>query len=184
MTHYTEIQIKPDAEMRENVLLNKVYTKLHKALFDLKATDIGVSFPQVDTRLGKILRIHATKARLHELQDQYWLGGLSGYCDVSDIRLIPETDVKYRTVSRVQSLMTQAKLRRLIKRNNLSDEDIKAYKAKMFSQSLEEPYLELFSSTKKKLYRRYIKHGELKNSPTNGEFDQFGLSKNATIAWF
>jgi len=184
VNHYTEIKIKPDAEMRENVLLNKVYTKLHKALFDLKATDIGVSFPEVDIRLGKTLRIHGSLQRLEELQNLNWLGGLIGYCKVSDIKPIPENGVKYRTVSRVQSIMTPAKLRRLIKRNNLSDDDIKAYKAKMFSQSLDEPYLELFSNTRKKLYRRYIKHGELKNSPTNGEFDQFGLSKNATIAWF
>ena len=184
MNYYADINIKPDAEMRENVLLNKVYTKFHKALFDLKANDIGVSFPEVDTRLGKTIRIHSNKPRLEELQNIDWLGGLKGYCNVSGIKPIPETGVKYRTVSRVQSLMTQAKLRRKIKRNNLSEEDIKTYKAKMFSQSLDEPYLELFSSTKKKLYRRYIRHGELKNSPTNGDFDKFGLSKNATIAWF
>ena len=184
MNYYADIEIKPDAEMRENMLLNKVYTKFHKALDDFKATDIGVSFPEVDTRLGKTLRIHGSQQRLEELQNIDWLGGLCGYCNVSEINPIPETGVQYRTVSRVQSLMTQAKLRRLIKRNSLSDEDIKAYKAKMFSQSLDEPYLELFSATKKKLYRRYIKHGELKDSPTNGKFDQFGLSKYATIAWF
>ena len=34
MKHFIEIKIKPDAEMRENVLLNKVYTKFHKRLFD------------------------------------------------------------------------------------------------------------------------------------------------------
>lgn len=184
MNHYIDIKIKPDAEMRENVLLNKVYTKLHKALFDLKANDIGVCFPEVDIRLGKTIRIYSTKQRLEELQNIDWLGGLKGYCSVSGIKPIPETGVKYRIVSRVQSLMTQAKLRRKIKRNNLSNEDIKAYKAKMFLQSLDEPYLELISATSNKLYRRYIKHGELKDSPTNGEFDQFGLSKNATIAWF
>lgn len=184
MINYIDIKIKPDAEMRENVLLNKVYTKLHKALHDLKAIDIGVSFPEVNVKLGKVLRIQGSQSRLEELQDLNWLGGLIGYCDVSEIKEIPKVGVSYRTVSRVQSSMTQAKLRRLIKRNNLSDEDIKAYKAKMFLQSLDLPYLELFSTTRNKLYRRYIQHGELKNSSTNGKFDQFGLSKNATIAWF
>jgi len=42
MNYYTDIKINPDAEMRENVLLNKVYAKLHKALHTLKATDIGI----------------------------------------------------------------------------------------------------------------------------------------------
>lgn len=184
MINYIDIKIKPDAEMRENILLNKVYTKFHKALFDLKATDIGVSFPEVDIKLGKVLRIHGKADRLKELQNLNWLGGLSGYCHISDIKPIPETGVSYRTVSRVQSQMTPAKLRRLIKRKSITNEDVKAYKVKMFSQSLDEPYLELFSTTKNKLYRRYIKHGEAKSTPTNGEFDQFGLSKNATIAWF
>ncbi len=43
MDYYIDIKIKPDAEMRENVLLNKVYSKLHKALFSLKSSDIGVT---------------------------------------------------------------------------------------------------------------------------------------------
>ena len=46
MKHFIEIKIKPDAEMRENVLLNKVYTKFHKRLFDLKSSEIGISFPE------------------------------------------------------------------------------------------------------------------------------------------
>ncbi|MDC9727690.1 MAG: type I-F CRISPR-associated endoribonuclease Cas6/Csy4, partial [Candidatus Thioglobus sp.] len=56
MSYYLDVQIKPDAEMLENWLLNKVYTKLHKAIFDLNATDIGVSFPQVKVKLGCIIR--------------------------------------------------------------------------------------------------------------------------------
>lgn len=184
MNHYIDLNIKPDAEMRENVLLNKVVTKLHKALHDLKSTDIGISFPEVGKRLGKTLRIHGKADKIQELQSTNWLGGLIGYCDISEIKTVPETNVFYRTVSRVQPSMTQAKLRRLIKRKSISEEEIKAYKAKMFSQSLDEPYLELFSTTSKQLHRRYIKHGELKNSPVKGKFDQFGLSKNATIPWF
>jgi len=34
MNHHIDIKINPDAEMRENVLLNKVYTKFHKRLSD------------------------------------------------------------------------------------------------------------------------------------------------------
>ena len=184
MNYYIDISFQSDEEIPIYFVRNKVYTKLHKALCDLKASDIGVSFPEVDVKFGKVLRIHGTSDRLNELQYLNWLGGLNGYCDVSEIKPVPETGVYYRTVSRIQSSMTQAKLRRLIKRNNLSDDDIKAYKARMFAQSLDLPYLELFSTRRKKLYRRYLQHGELKNSPVKGNFDQFGLSKNATIAWF
>ena len=158
MKCFIELKINPDAEMRENVLLNKVITKLHKALCDLKSTDIGVSFPQVGKKLGQVVRLHGAQEKLQELQNLNWLGGLSGYCHISEIRQIPDK-VQYRNVSRVQSKMTPAKLRRLIKRGSISDEEVKAYKVKMFSQRLDYPYLELKSGSNNHLHRRYIKHG-------------------------
>ena len=73
MNFYIDIQIKPDAEMRENVLLNKVYSKLHKALYTLKANNIAVSFPKHKVLLGNIIRLHGTtEPRLSELQNQYF----------------------------------------------------------------------------------------------------------------
>jgi len=183
MKHYIDVQLKPDAEMRENVLLNKVYTKLHKALCTLKATDIGVSFPQYHVKLGDVVRIHGSDEKLVELQAMNWLGGLVGYCGVSDITPIP-AQVKFRTVSRKQSNMTVSKSRRLVKRGSLSPDEVKQYKAKMFSKGLDHPYLELESGSNGHKHRRYIQFGELLNVQVEGEFDQFGLSKVATVPWF
>lgn len=183
MNHYIDIQLKPDAEMRENVLLNKVYTKLHKALFDLKSSDIAVSFPKYDIRLGDVLRIHSSKLPLEELQNQNWLGGLSGYCDISPISKIPESS-SHRTISRIQTTMSAAKLRRLIKKGTISAADLKRYKAKMFAQSLDNPYLELESSSNGHQHRRFIEFGKIVTTPIHGQFDQFGLSKTATVPWF
>jgi CRISPR-associated endonuclease Csy4 len=183
MNNYIDIQIKPDAEMRENVLLNKVYTKLHKALSTLKATDIGVSFPNYRVKLGDVIRIHASEARLNELQATDWLGGLSGYCDMSAVMPVP-AEAKYRTVSRIQSNMTASKLRRLIKRGSITVQEANQYKAKMFSQGLDNPYLELESSSNGNKHRRYLQFSELKDMPVEGSFDNFGLSKVATVPWF
>jgi len=188
MKYYIEVLLKPDAEMRVNVLLNKVYTKLHKALCTLKATDIGVSFPQYHVKLGDVIRIHGSDDKLAELQAVSWLGGLAGYCAVSGITPIP-AQVKFRTVSRKQSNMTESKSRRLIKRGSLSPEDAKQYKAKMFAQGLDNPYLELESGSNGHKHRRYIQFGELLDDSVEGEFDQFGLSsrqqdKQATVPWF
>jgi len=36
----------PKKEIRENVLLNQVYTTFHKRLYDLKSDNIAVSFPE------------------------------------------------------------------------------------------------------------------------------------------
>jgi len=184
MDHYIDVTIKPDAEMRENVLLNKVYTKLHKALCTLQATDLGVSFPKYTVKLGKVLRIHGTSKRLMELQDLNWLGGLVGYCGKLFIQAIPEDGVSSRTVSRKQANMTMAKLRRLIRRGSIPESEIKKYKAKMFSQGIDNPYLELKSGSSGHKHRRYLSFGQLNGRLKNGHFDQFGFSKDATIPWF
>lgn len=183
MESYLDIKIVPDAEVPIYFIRNKIYTKLHKALSTLNTTDIGVSFPSYKVKLGSIIRIHATQNRLTELQALNWLGGLSGYCDVSEVQLVPD-DVSYRTVSRKQSNMTAAKLRRLIKRGTINAEEANQYKAKMFTKGLDNPYLELESSSNGNKHRRYLEFGEVLEKSVNGEFDQFGLSKTATIPWF
>ena len=183
MNYYVNILIKADAEMRENLLLNKVYSKLHKALSGLKSTDIGVSFPQYKIILGGVLRLHGGEAKLSDLQETEWLGGLKGYCNVSSIEPVP-SGAHYRTVFRKQSNMTEAKLRRLIKRGSISDSGLKVYRAKMFAQGLDNPYLELESSSNGHKHRRYIQFGDLSVEPVEGLFDQFGLSKTGTVPWF
>ena len=183
MDYYLDICTKPDAEMRQNLLLNMVYTKLHKELFDRKATDIGVSFPEYRVLLGGVIRLHSTQQKLQSLYESDWLGGLSGYCKLIGVRRVP-TDVKYRTISRVQSTMTESKLRRLVKRGSITDDDVREYRAKMFANGLDNPYLELQSISTGHKHRRYLAFGSLQEAPTAGEFDQFGLSKTATIPWF
>lgn len=183
MNSYIEITIKPDAEMRENVLLNKVYTKFHKALSTLKSDCIGVSFPSYQTKLGCVMRIHSHDAMLRDLTGLNWLGGLVGYCDMSEIQVVP-SGCEYRTISRIQSTMSQSKLKRLIKRGSISDEQVKSYKAKMFTKGLDNPYFELESGSNGHKHRRYLQFSEIKKAPVQGDFDQFGLSKTATVPWF
>ena len=183
MNKYIDIILQPDAEMRLNWLTNAIYTKLHKALFDNRSTTIGISFPNYKVTLGNVLRLHGNEPDLSNLMNKNWLGGMSGYCHVSDIQAVPDS-VQHRTVSRVQTNMSQSKLRRLIKRGSISEEEAKNYKARMFSQGLDNPYIELQSSSNGHKHRRYIQFGESKETPVAGEFDQFGLSKTATVPWF
>ncbi|EPJ47991.1 MAG: CRISPR-associated protein Cas6/Csy4, subtype I-F/YPEST [Osedax symbiont Rs1] len=184
MDSYIDIRINPDAEMRQNILLNKIFTKFHKVLCDLSANDIGVSFPEAKVLLGRLIRIHATASRLQELMATKWLGGLVGYCDCSDIKSIPNNTL-HRRISRWQHNMSGSHLRRLIKRGSIADDEIKAYKAKMFAvQMTELPFLELESNTNGNHHRRYFQMTESQQEAIKGEFDYFGLSKTATIAWF
>ena len=183
MTHYIDIKLIPNKEIRENVLLNQVYTTFHKRSYDLKSTDIAVSFPEYRLKLGKLFRIHGRKEALEKLNEKDWLGKYKAFCKVSDIIAIPEK-VQYRTVSRVQQNMTEAKLRRLIKRGTIPDEDIKKYRIKMLQGGLDNPYVELVSMSNSQRHRRFIEFGELQDTEIKGEFDLFGLSKVSTIPWF
>ncbi len=184
MNYYVDIQVQPDAEMRANVLMNTVYTKLHKTLHSLQVNDIGISFPQYKVTLGNILRIHGNKERLEKIQDLNWLGGMVGYCKVSEVLPVPQ-HVSYRTISRKQANLSKAKLRRLQKRGTLSSpEEVKGYKQAMFRNGLSNPYVELVSVSTGRTYRRYFEFGELLHMPMTGEFDFFGLSKHATVPWF
>ncbi len=183
MEKYIEITLSPDSAMRLNFLLNATYSKLHKALCDLGSTNIGVSFPKYKVTLGNVLRLHGNQSDLVALQQQNWLGGMAGYCNVSEVLPVPE-GVQFRRVSRKQANMTQAKLNRLLKRESITEDKAKQYRTKMFTKGLDNPYLELQSGSNGHKHRRYIEFGELQVSSVAGDFDQFGLSKTATVPWF
>jgi CRISPR-associated endonuclease Csy4 len=183
MDFYIDITIQPDVEMPINRLLNALYTKFHKALCDLKSTPLGISFPAYKILLGNKMRIHGSSVNLSELQRINWIGGLLGYCDVSEILSVP-IDCQYRTVGRKQTTMSQSKLNRLLKRGSITEQEIKQYRAKMFTRGLDNPYIEMDSGSSGHKHRRYLEFGELKQQPIIGQYDQFGLSKTATVPWF
>lgn len=183
MNRYLDIQILPDPEFKETVLMNAIYSKLHKALFDLHSTNIGVSFPHYNITLGNTLRLHGTDKVLENLQCLNWIASMSGHCKQSGIQPIP-ADAMFRTVSRKQTTMSTAKLKRLVERGSISEEEAKKYRTKMSTKVLENPYVELVSGSNGHKHRRYIELGPLLNSAVEGDFDQFALSKTATIPWF
>ena len=193
MDYYLDLKMSPDDEVPLYFIRNKIITKLHKVLHDQNQTSIGLSFPNYKVKLGDTIRLHGSQIDLQTLQDLNWLGGLSGYCEVSDILPVPENVEGYRTVSRIQPTMTLAKLKKRVEyqkaRGDLKTEkDVEAYKkqykAKMFAASLDNPYLELQSTSTGEHYRMFIEFGEIKSQPVKGEFNHFGLSKTATIPWF
>ena len=183
MEYYIDIELKPDGEMQESPLMNLVYSKLHKLFVELKTERIGVSFPKYKIKLGKVLRLHGDKNNLQNLQGLNWLGGIAGYCEISNVKNVP-TDVKYRTVARIRPNMSKSKLERLKRRGSITPDEGKIYKAKMFSQGLDNPYLDMISGSTGQRLRLFIHFGPLLDHPVSGVFDSYGLSKVATVPWF
>ena len=183
MNYYIDIKLILSKEIQENILLNQLYTNFHKRLYDLNKYSIGVSFPRYKLKLGNVFRIHGSKIDLEMLQKVDWVNELLKFCDVSEISLVPD-GVEYRIVSRIQTTMSQSKLRRLIKRGSIKEEDIKTYKAKLFQKSLGNPFVELISMSNGERHRRFIQFSDLSKNQIKGSFDLFGLSKTATVPWF
>ncbi|MFK3863381.1 type I-F CRISPR-associated endoribonuclease Cas6/Csy4 [Pseudoalteromonas rhizosphaerae] len=183
MDSYIELRLQPDAEMREAELSSKVFTKFHKALVALSTNQIGISFPQVNVKLGRLFRIHGNADLLHDLQGLNWLGPLLGYCQSSNILPVPE-QTQYRIISERRSNMSSAKLRRLITRGSINKDGEKRYKVKMLSQGFDNPYLDLFSSSTGQVHRKFFALSDIQAHSVDGEFDCYGLSKTATVPWF
>ncbi len=201
MVFYIDLKLLPDEEVPIFFIRNKVYTKLHKVIFDLSATDIGISFPYLEKakkddknemNFGEVIRIHSTKNRLNELQKLNWLGGLAGYCQVGEVFPVPDEVKGHQVISRIRQTMSMAKLSKKIAylqkkgylKDNEADSYKKQYKAKLFATGLDNPYLELQSVSTGSKYRLYIQFGELQQQAVIGEFNRFGLSKTATVPVF
>lgn len=186
MDHYINILIKDNANTYENEskLLNLVYTSFHKALVKLKSDQIGVSFPDYQFKLGRRLRIHGKETHLIELINLDEIKKLDDTIyEISEVTNIPGA-VKYRSISRIRTNMSKSKLQRLKKRGSITLNQERNYKAKMFSKSLTEPYLDLLSGSTGYIYRKFLHFGILVDYEVQGKFDSYGLSSTATIPWF
>lgn len=202
MNYYLDLTLLPDEEVPIFFIRNKVYAKLHKAIFDLSTSNIGASFPNLKKakksdknkmNFGEIIRIHSTQDRLNKLQNLNWLGGLSGYCKVGDILPVPDKIKGHQAISRIRQNMSLAKMQKKITHQKAkgylkTGDDINAYekqyKAEMFKTGLDNPYLELQSTSTNNKYRLYINFGALQKQLTVGKFNHFGLSKTATVPIF
>jgi CRISPR-associated endonuclease Csy4 len=168
MDFYVDIRVNNIQDM------NIKYSKLHKALFDLSADNIGVSFPSMNKNtLGNVMRIHGDKKALSVLKDifPYYL-----LCEIEDV----SPDAEYCIYRRVKMNMSQSKLRRLLKRGTITTNNTKKYIEKMNKGKLDIPYLEIKSNSTGQIYRRYISCIKC-NKNMNGLFDFFGMSETKTV---
>lgn len=185
MDHYIDILLKPSKKITENQSINFLYHRFHNVLARYQFDRVGVSFPKYKLKAGDIFRIHGDKDDLVNIDLTNCIGSMKDFFEIGSITPVPALVNGYRIVSRVRTNMSKSKLVRLKRRGaikNINEE--RAYKAKMFSQSLTAPYFDLESSSTGQKFRLFIKFGELMPEPVDGKFDTYGLSKVATVPWF
>ncbi|UKR54023.1 type I-F CRISPR-associated endoribonuclease Cas6/Csy4 [Xanthomonas fragariae] len=188
MEHYVDLQLRPDPELAPHQLLSGLYLRLHRALVQQQRQDIGVSFPRHDARkpsLGAHLRLHGQQTALQTLMANPWLHGMLDHLAVSAILAAP-TDTQHRHVTRVQAKSSPSRLRRRAMRRHGIDAETAAQRIPdAAAEQLPLPFVVLGSrSTGQASFPLFIRHGPLLSEPTNGSFNSYGLSQEATVPWF
>jgi len=187
-SHYVDIHLRPDPEVAPHQLMGSLYGRLHRALVQLDQQDIGVSFPEHDERkpsLGIHLRLHGSEASLRHLAESTWLHGIHDHVRIGASAPTPD-DSKHRIVSRVQAKSNVDRLRRrAMKRHGLSEEEASKRIPASAEDRLHLPFVTIGSrSTGQPAFPLFIRHGPLLEHASEWNFNAYGLSRQATVAWF
>lgn len=187
MDYYLEIRLLPDPEFPLSFLFGALYGKLHRALVTLESDDIGVSFPDYSLSpraLGNRLRLHGTETALSRLMAQDWLRGMADHVRCSEILPVPDA-VHYRTVARRQFKTSSERLRRRrMKRKGETHEQAVRAIPDSAEQTPNLPFVHMRSQSTDQHFVLFIEQGELRDQPKAGQFNTYGLSRQATVPWF
>jgi len=186
MDHYFEIHLLPDPEFRESVLMNVVFSKLHRALVEGGNGCVGVSFPHSKKTLGDILRLHGNAEDLRELVGMNWLKGLTDYTRISTISEIPEIH-QHCVVRRVQAKGNIERLyRRSVKKGWLTEEEAEAKKRECTGRenNLNHPFVSIKSSSTGQTFKLFVQQKKQVEKFQKGLFSKYGLSSATTVPWF
>lgn len=184
MDHYLEIRLLPDPEFPVNVLMNALFSKLHRGLVAYGGQDVGVSFPEhKHARLGQCLRLHGSTAALNALMACHWLTGMRDHCVTGVIQPVPESSI-YRIVRRIQAKSNPERLRRRrITRGATEQQALSAIPDHVVEYLLL-PFVTVTSRSTSQQFRLFIDHQPLLSQPIHGCFSAYGLSSSATVPWF
>lgn len=184
MESYQDIRLLPDPEFGTELLMAALFAKLHRALGQHAAGQVGVSFPRAGKTPGDTLRLHGSAAALAALNQHPWRKGVNDHIELGNINAVP-TGVKYRTVSRIQVKSNAERLRRRsVKKGWLTKEQALEHIPDSHSKSCSLPFIAVKSLSTNESFRLFILQGELRDSPTAGIFSSYGLSPTTTVPWF
>ncbi|WP_249978923.1 type I-F CRISPR-associated endoribonuclease Cas6/Csy4 [Vreelandella olivaria] len=189
MDHYIDIRLRPDPYFAPEMLMGALVNKLHRALFDLQATNVGICFPAhkhgVRARtLGNHLRLHSEQAQLQQLMSGEWLTGMRDHAQVNELLAVPD-NAQHINVARKQfNTGSPSRVKRYAKRHNISEEEAREIYAKVAGKCIELPFVTINSRSTQQRFSLFIEHGKLQEKPVVGPFNHYGLSPNATVPWF
>ena len=189
-THYIDITLLPDPEFCPAHLLGALVTKLHRALVQQQADDVGISFPQhvnapmAKRNLGSVLRLHGTQAALNQLMSLDWLRGMRDHTQANTVAAVPD-GAQHCLVQRRQFKTNAERLRRRrMRRKGETAEQATAAIPESVERKPNLPYVQLRSSSTGEPFCLFVEHGELQPIAMPGRFNSYGLSAGASVPWF
>lgn len=189
MDHYFDIRLRPDPDFPEAMLMGALYSKLHRALFDLDADDIGISLPDHKSGVrartpGDRLRLHGGKERLEQLMAMPWLTGMRDHVQLDAVQPVP-TEVSYRVVRRRQfNTGSPSRAKRYAKRHDIEIEAAQRVMEKPAERQIALPFVQVSSRSSGQRFALFIEHSKAQSQPAAGRFNHYGLSSEATVPWF
>jgi CRISPR-associated endonuclease Csy4 len=188
MKYYIGITLLPDAEIGLGFLWKKVFTQVHLALAERGGGSIGVSFPKYGDKvfpMGDALRLFAgNEEALEALKIDEWMTRLRDYVTISGIQKTPDTIQEYVLFSRKQvKTGKERQARRYAKRHQVDYEEALKHYDNMEEKILNLPFVMLQSLSSNQEMKLFV---EKRRSTTEkiGDFNSYGLSKEATVPWF
>lgn len=189
-TYYIDITLQPDPEFSHTHLLGALYAKLHRALVQLEATEIGVSFPLHTNEpgrprtLGNVLRLHGPQSALQQLMAMNWLKGMRDHVQLEELATAP-SGAPHRKVERRQFKTNADRLRRrrMVRKGETAEQAWAAIPDTV-ERAPNLPYVQLRSSSTGQSFCLFVEHGATLPSAGSGGFNTYGMSSGSTVPWF
>lgn len=187
MDYYLDIKLLPDPDFVPSMLMNALFSKLHRALVEHSELNVAVSFPEYSLAplgLGGCLRLHGKQDELAGLQNTNWLTGMRDHVVGGDVQHVP-SNAEHIAVRRVQAKSNVERLiRRSAKRKGISEEEArKAYQTAQ-PEKLRLPFVTLNSQSSGQRFYLFIEQSKPQQESKAGEFNRYGISQTGTVPWF
>ncbi|WP_022850858.1 type I-F CRISPR-associated endoribonuclease Cas6/Csy4 [Limisalsivibrio acetivorans] len=188
MTHYVDIKAVPPSEVTVPVVLNKVFSRFHKALVQEDSPELAVSFPKEGVKdtgspLGDVIRVHGEEMSLKRFMETGWLGGMRDYVQAGMVKSVP-SGAEHVAVRRVQVKSSMERVRRRqMKRHGYTEEEAREKYPDSAEKRTRKPFINVKSGSTEHSFRLFIQQKRV-NEPGEGGFNKYGLSKGGTVPLF
>lgn len=187
MDYYLDIGLLPDPDFVPSMLMNALFSKLHRALVEHPQLTVAVSFPQYSLSplgLGSCLRLHGSQQDLESLQNTNWLTGMRDHVSCKAVLPVP-AHTEHVFVQRVQAKSNVERLvRRSAKRKGIDEAEARNNYQAAKPEKLRLPFITLNSQSSGQRFSLFIKQSKSQEVAQKGAFNRYGLSQTATLPWF